>query len=180
MHTCSHFTDFLVAVKVWYTAGMEPKADGVLYEWTASEHVHQVKSNQWYAAYIATGLLVVGAFVLLGSYLAALSLALIFILLFYIARREPALVRYRLMAEGVAINTVLYPYQNLTAFNVIYEPGGTKVVLLRPKRRLMPFIYLEVGDADPVTIRDILLEFVLEDQELQEPFSDILARRLGF
>ena len=48
------------------------------------------------------------------------------------------------------------------------------------ERKGVDMIHMEIGDADPVAIRDILLEFGREDQNLEEPLIDIWARRLGF
>ena len=88
--------------------------------------------------------------------------------------------RYRILVDGVAMNNLLYHFRDLLAFNIVYEPGEVKTVILRSKRTFAPFIHMEIGDADPVAIRDILLEFLPEDQEMQEPLIDIVARRLGF
>jgi len=69
---------------------------------------------------------------------------------------------------------------DIESFNIIYHPGVVKNVIIRSKRRFAPLLHLEIGETDPVALRDILIEFIPEDQELEEAFADILARRLGF
>ena len=84
------------------------------------------------------------------------------------------------MLDGVAIGTMLYHFRDLAAFNIVYEPDETRTVIVRSRRRLTPLLHLEIGETDPVTIRDVLIEFLPEDRTLQEPLVDVLARRIGF
>jgi hypothetical protein len=114
------------------------------------------------------------------NFVGALTLAFVGALVYYIAQQKPSTVRYRLMVDGIVLNNTLYHYQDLESFNVIYEPGETKTIIFRSARRFSPLIHMEIGDADPVEIREVLLEFLPEDLELEEPLVDILARRLGF
>lgn len=151
-----------------------------LYEWQAQEHNHQPKNPAWFMALAAGATLIVGVLALLGNLIGAVTMAAMGALTYFIAQREPKVARYRILVDGVAINTLLYHYRDLAAFNIVYEPGHTKTVILRSKRLLAPLLHMEIGDADPVAIRDILLEFLREDQEMDEPVVDIIARRLGF
>lgn len=151
-----------------------------LFEWQAPAHVHQPKTIWWYVTFAALGTAIVALFIVMGNFIAAIAIGCVGALLYYVLQQKPHLVRYRLMADGVAIRNVLYPYNELAAFNIVYEPGHVKSVLIRGKRRLAPLLHLEIDEADPVAIRDILIEFLPEDQELEEPFVDILTRRLGF
>lgn len=154
--------------------------DATLLEWQAPEHTHQPKSPLWYAILLVGALVIIGVLVWMQNYLAIIAVVLATGLLYYFARTKPAIARYRLMVDGVAINTYLYHYRDLQTFNIVYHPGESTLVLIRSKRRFSPLLHLEIGDADPVAIRDILLEFLPEDQELIEPIPDVLARRLGF
>ncbi|MDZ4342252.1 MAG: hypothetical protein U1E51_07405 [Candidatus Binatia bacterium] len=151
-----------------------------LLEWHAPEHVHRPKTPRWFMILAVGTTLLAAIFLITFNFIAVITTIIIGGLLYYVAQRKPVIFRYRLMVDGAAINNTLYHYRDLDSFNIIYEPGVTKTVLLRSKHRLATLIHMEIGDADPVAIRDILLEFVREDQDLEEPFADILARRLGF
>lgn len=155
--------------------------EATLFEWQAEEHTHRPKSPLWFAALAAGATVAIGLqLFFFANFIGSLTIALIAGLIYYIAQQEPAMMRYRIMVDGVALNNTLYHYEDLDSFNVIYEPGETKTAIFRSQRRFAPFLHMEIGDADPVQIRDILLEFLPEDQTLQEPLVDILARRLGF
>ncbi len=151
-----------------------------LYEWHAQEHEHRPKSPAWFAVLAAgtTGIVVI--LLLLANFIGAIAIALLGALTYHIAQKKPATVRYRIMVDGVAINNALYHYRDVDTFNIVYIPGEVKMVILRSKHRFAPLIHMEIGEADPVEIREILLEFLPENQDLEEPLVDILARRLGF
>lgn len=151
-----------------------------LFAWKAPEHIHQDKGLKWFASFAGGITLIAAGFALFGNFIASLTIAMIGIYMFVVAQHKPSVIRYRLLTEGVALNNALYHYKHLEAFNIVYEPGNVKTVILRSSRRLVPLIHMEIGDADPVAIRDILIEFVQEDIHLEEPFIDIWARRLGF
>lgn len=151
-----------------------------LFEWRALEHNHRPKSSKWFAVLAALVTVFTVFFAINANLIAAITTVFIGALMYYLAQREPAVARYRLMVDGVAIGNTLYHYRDLQAFNIVYEPGHTKTVLLRSKHKLSPLMHMEVGDTDPLAIRDVLLEFLPEDPELTEPLVDIIARRLGF
>lgn len=159
------------------------EVEATLYEWRAKEHEHRPKSPLWYAGLAAGTTVVVGLQALwLANYFGAVVIAVIGAALYYVAQQKPAMARYRIMIDGVAINNVLYHYQDLESFNVIYEAGVVMMVIFRSKRRLAPYIHMEFGssDANPVEVRDILLQYLEEDQEMGEPVADLIARKLGF
>lgn len=158
----------------------EVEAEATLLEWRAEEHHFTPKSPRWYIALALGVTLAAGASVFLGNILGAVAIALVGGLIYVLAQHEPDEVRYRLMVDGVAINDRLYQFRNLAAFNIVYQPGEVKTVLLRSQKMLSPLIQMEIGEADPMKIRETLLEFLPEDLDMQEPVTDTWARRLGF
>ena len=151
-----------------------------LFEWRALEHNHRPKSQRWYIALAASITVISDGFAVTGNLIAAITIAFAGALTYYIAQQEPKMVRYRLMTDGVAFNNTMYHYRELEVFNIVYHPQHTKTVLLRSQRPFAPLLHMELGDTDPVAVRDLLLEFVKEDQDLLEPLVDIYARKLGF
>lgn len=155
--------------------------EATLYEWRAKEHEHRPKSPVWFATLAAAITVIIGLqLFFFFNIFGAVAIAAIGVVIYYIAQQKSRTIRYRIMLDGIAINTTLYHWQDLASFNVIYEPGETKTVIFRSNRSFSPYIHMEIGDADPVEIREILLEFLTEDQNMDEPMADILARKLGF
>lgn len=156
------------------------EALATLFEWRALEHTHRPKSATWFAVLAGSIAVISAGFAVTGNLIAAITIALAGGLTYYVAQQDPKMIRYRLMTDGVAFNNTLYHYQDLDVFNIVYKPGETKTVLLRSHRPFAPLLHMEIGDTDPVAIRDLLLEFVREDLNITEPLVDIYARRLGF
>ena len=151
-----------------------------LLDWSAQTHIHQEKSVRWYMALAGGTTVAVGALLFLGNIVGAFTVGFAGLLTYILSQHEAPVARYRIMVDGVAINTMLYHFRDLHSFNVIYNPGQAKTVILRSKHMFSPHIHLAIGDMDPVAIRDVLLEFLPEDQEMDEPFVDVIARRLGY
>lgn len=150
-----------------------------LFGWEALEHIHQIRNPQWFAVFAAGIALIAIGFIFVGNFIASLTIAMIGGYIFIVAQHKPSRVSYRLLTEGVALHTTLYHYKDLDSFNIIYEPGDVKTVILKSNKRIMPLIHMEIGNADPVAIREILVQFVKEDVHLEEPIIDIWARRFG-
>lgn len=151
-----------------------------LFEWYAEEHNHQPKSPRWFIVLAFATTILVGIFLFTANFIGAIAIGVLGAVLYHFAQKKPKTVRYRIMVDGVALNNMLYHFKELTSFNIVYEPNHTKTVILRSQRQFAPLLHMEIGDADPVMIRTVLLEFLREDQTLEEPFADVLARRLGF
>jgi len=152
-----------------------------LYEWQAAEHTHRPKSPAWFAGLAAGTTMLAGIQALVfANIFGAITIGLIGSFLYFLAQQRPKEVRYRILIDGMAVNSLIYHWRDLDSFNVIYKPGTVKTVIFRNKRTLLMYVHAEIGNADPVEIRRILLEFLREDQDLVEPFADVLARRLGF
>jgi len=151
-----------------------------LYEWQAHEHVHREKTQRWFMVLAAVATITVAFFVISLNIIGAITLAFVAILVYIMAQQKPDTMRYRIMVDGVAIGNTLYQYEDLSSFNIVYEPDETKVLLIRSQRTLAPLVAMEIGVADPNDLRDLLLEFLPEDQQLKEPMADVLARRFGF
>lgn len=151
-----------------------------LFQWHAQEHNHQPKTAKWFIVLSIATTILVGIFLYFINLIGAIATAFLGGFVYYLAQKHPNTLRYRIMVDGVALNNTLYHFKDLDSFNIVYEPGETKTVILRSKHKFTPLIHMEIGDTDPVAIRDILLEFVREDQTLEEPLVDIWARRLGF
>lgn len=151
-----------------------------LFEWRAVEHNHQPKSPAWFIILAAVTTILAGIFLFMFNFTGTIVTAILGAMMYYIAQKKPAIVRYRIMVDGIALNNTLYHYRDIDSFNIVYNPGETKTAIFRSKRPFTPLIHMEIGDADPVAIRDILLEFLPENQDLEEPLVDILARRVGF
>lgn len=148
--------------------------------WKAMEHSHSEKSSDWFWA--------VGIISIAGAVLAIFFGNLLFGLIILLAafngimqgHTKPQVVLYEITRSGIKINETLYPYSSLESFWVIDEEINDRI-LVRSQKLLVPFLVLPFDSTkvNPDEIRDYLLEY-LNEEELEEPLSQIFMERLGF
>lgn len=133
----------------------------------------------------ALGIIMAGLiiyFAAAGNYLAALLFWLAGIVIGFslydrVKNPKPAICKIR--AEGVQVNTDLYPYENVKSFWIFYDPPYHRELSLRVKAPLTGgFVKIPLGDEDPVKIRETLLKFIPEKRQ-EEGLADTLARMVG-
>lgn len=156
-----------------------PKGKGILHEWEAPEFTKYEKDVYW-TAILAIGSIAITIFFLLTkNYIGALVIAMLAILVYVYSKKEPRLIRFAITPMGIKIENKLYKFEELKSFWIFYEPGEIKELSVRTKQLINPYLGLPLGNAKPVTIRQIMLKFLREKKQ-EEPVANILARRLGF
>lgn len=156
------------------------KKEDVVIEWKTPEFEKYEKSNNWFLAVIAIAAALILIFVFTGNFVAAITFVILAIVLFYFSQKNPPESYFALTKDGVIINKNLYPYKYLESFWIIYNPGETKTLYIKSKKMFVPLLALSIGDQNPTRIREILLEYLDENKEEEEPLSDKIARKLRF
>ena len=150
-----------------------------LLSWEALEYEYHEKTTDWYWA---VGIVTFGFFVLaliLKNFLFAILVAIAgFTFALYGARR-PKIVSFAITSRGLKIGEKLYPYDNLKSFWLNYDPPNIKELYVISKKFFAPQISIPLGASDPNKIREYLLKF-LEEKEIQESLSDVIARFFRF
>ena len=148
--------------------------------WEAAEYVVYKKTTRWYVIFgVVLALLLFSAF-LLKSFLTGVVFFLCGVLVFLYSERTPRRSNYEIRDTGILIGNRVFLYRELTAFNLI-ERGDVVYILLVSRRPIMPLIHVPVADdIDPNALRELLLQYLPEDEQVTEPFADVLAHWLGF
>ncbi len=151
----------------------------VLYEWSASEYMHHEKTADWFfaAGIIAFGFLVLA--IILKNALFVILLIVATFSIFILGNRPPRLVVFAITSRGFKIDNRLFPFSTLDHFWLNYDPPQTKELYIVSQKMLMPQITIPLGHTDPNEIREHLAKF-LEEKEIEEPMSHIIARFLRF
>lgn len=148
--------------------------------WKALEHSHVEKTSDWFWA---VGIISVAGAVL-AIYFGNILFGLIILLAAFTGilqgHTKPKILKYEITRKGIWIGETLYPYSTLESFWVIDEEVNDRI-LIRSQKIFMPFIILpyESTEINPDEIRDYLLDYI-DEEELEEPLSQILMERLGF
>lgn len=149
----------------------------VITAWDFPEHEPHERGRRWY---VISALLIVG--LLLFAYYDNNPLLAVIVILAVIAflvseLRGPDTHTFVMTEDGVLVGDIFFDYDELKNFYVIYKPPFVKMLYLQPKSMLRQRIGVPLLDQDPVTIREILLNYLPEDLEKEdEPTSDFLGR----
>ena len=147
------------------------------FSWTAPEVPEYERGPLWYILTGVSFAVLIFLGIIRRSFIEIVLFSLFGIFLLYLAQRRPEQVHCTIDEAGLEINKRLIPWEKLESFNIIYIPGQAKRVLFRANKFFFPLITVELGNTDPVAVREELLRHLPEDPELQEGFADALARR---
>lgn len=148
--------------------------------WRALEHKHTEKSADWF--WIIGVITITGAILSLyfNNILLAILITIAGFTSFLHGHTQPKILEFKITRKGIQAGSSVFTYSALESFWVIDEEINDRVIL-KSKKFLMPYIILPFDSTktDPDEIRDYLLEY-LNEEELQEPLSQLIMERLGF
>ncbi len=155
--------------------------EDALISWLAPEYPYYEKNkNTWIPAILvgAAVLALIFGFVF-KSYSSVLITAVGAVTLLVSAFRKPRLITFSITPRGVFAGRKFYPFDAMASFWIFYDPPVIKELSFRQKQALFPAILFPITDQDPIGLRELLLEY-LKEEEQHISFFDSLARRLGF
>ncbi|XOU94447.1 MAG: hypothetical protein ACNFW9_00080 [Candidatus Kerfeldbacteria bacterium] len=152
----------------------------LLTSWDFPEFQKYSRSFIWY---LIIALIVIGLTIFAIStqgYL-FLGIILLYIFIYYIrAKREPLTLQIKIFEDGIQISdNTFYEWKEIKQFWIIYEPPEVKNLYLEFKTGFKPSITISLENQNPLNIRKILLEYIIEDTDKEdESFSDGFSRLL--
>lgn len=159
----------------------DPVASGeaiIHHAWTVTEREAHVRSLGWY---IITFACVLGVCLYAWSqkniYLALLVCLLVIV--YAIMSRQPEIrFDFKITSAGIQRGPYFYPYSELDAFWVIYQPP-VKRLYIQFRSRLKPQLSIPLNDQHPVRVRDTMALYLTEDtSKEEESLTDTLQRTL--
>ena len=160
--------------------GQENIGETIL-QWEIPEFVKHHRTRAWYlvAGVIAGIFLIYALFTL--NFLFAIIIMIGAVIVVVDDRRHPRLFDFRLTDRGAVIGPKFYPYKEMDRFWIIYEPPEVKNIYFSFKTIGRTNFTVPLADANPLEVRDLLLDFIPEDldQETESP-TDSLRRILRF
>jgi len=148
------------------------------YHWQAPEHEIFEKDKKWYA-YAGLILAAIIAYaVIINSPVMAITFILIGAVGYMTLQKEPRIVNFSIISEGIVMHKTMYHFDNIESFWIFYEPGQIKVISLHIKSKFLPYIHIPIGEADPNIIRELLVENINEEKH-EHSMVDIFERIIG-
>ena len=147
--------------------------------WEAPEHYHTEKSNDWFwvVGIIAIASAIAAFF--FGNFLFAILILVASVSLSLVALRHPKVIPFSVSTRGVSVDDTLYTYSSLDSYFIDEVNYSTPQLLLKTKKFYLPLVVLPLPDEYLHDIEDIL-SVRLPEEELEEPFINLLLEFFGF
>jgi hypothetical protein len=157
---------------------LEQHSKDALLSWSAPEF-EMFEQNKKRLSYIALILL---AIIVYATFTNNPIMAIVFVLIGIVAymqmNKEPRILNFQIVPEGILAGNELYEFENIRSFWIFYDPKNIKVISLHIKSYLTPFVHIPIQNEDPVEIRRILLKYIPEIKQ-EHNLAEILERFLG-
>lgn len=146
--------------------------------WHVPEYDKHDRGLWWYivAGIITAGLLWYA--IADGNFLFALIILLFAFIIFTHHRSEPLNVQFAIHERGVRVGERFFLFRELESFAIIYEPPIVKKLYITPRGQVLrKEIPVDLGDVDPIYVRQLLVTVVKEDLDREgQSSSEVLAR----
>lgn len=150
-----------------------------VFVWEAPAWERHDRHPYWYLWMSAVTLVFAAIAIFTGNYLFAFIIFLIAIILILAGNEEPHTMLIQVGNNGIVVDGKLFLYSDLHEFALIYHPPETKILYLEPKAYTRGRLRVQLGNQDPVALRNHLRQYLHEDLDLRdEHISDIFGRLL--
>ena len=149
-----------------------------LIQWEFPEYVQHSRPTWWYVIAGLGGRGIIIWALMDGNFLFALIILLFAFILFTDRKGEPITVQFGIYERGVQIGRNFYLFRELNSFAVVYEPPHVERLYLMPKTSVLRNEFsVPLEGKDPLHIRSLLLDYLIEDLEREtESNSDAVSR----
>jgi hypothetical protein len=146
--------------------------------WEAPEYFHREKNQDWFWGLAIITVTLVVLSIILGNPLFGIFIAIAGFAVALFAHRPPRIIEVEMGPRGIRLEKNLYHFSELESFWIREEDLHPKV-LIKSKRKFMPYIIVPLGDVHHDDVRDYLLYFLKEEPH-NEPFMQRVIEYFGF
>jgi len=150
-----------------------------LIKWHFPEFEQPDRSVSWYVILFIIFATLLTYSVVTLNFLFAIIVVMVVVILFLHQRKDPIELEIKITEAGIEIGERFYAYKELNKFFIIYEPPEVSNLYIEFKSNLKPDLSIPLKKQNPITVRDILIDFLVEDVDKEEePTADFLTRWL--
>lgn len=151
----------------------------VLMQWTFPEFTEHTRSRGWYIGFLVILALLVLYSLLTSNYTFLMFIVLLALIMVLRFRRPPLDVMFSIRDEGLEVGRRFYPWRELKDFWILYRPPEIKKLYVEFKATARPSLDIALQAQNPLRIRQLLTEHLLENTEREEePMTDQVTRYL--
>lgn len=147
--------------------------------WEAPEHRHVEKGSDWFWAVGIIAFASATASFLLGNFLFAILIFVAAAALSLVALRRPRIIAFAISTRGIRVGDTWYPYASLESFCIDIMNYAEPQLLIKSKKMYMPLIVIPLPE-EYIDDVDLIIHDRLPEEELEEPFFNVLLEFFGF
>jgi uncharacterized membrane protein YobD (UPF0266 family) len=147
--------------------------------WTAPEFRYYQKTLGWYVALVAIALLLIVFFIFEKDTFAAVSMAILAVLVGLFSLQKPREVSIILADSGVSFGNIHFPYKQLKYFWIV-NTQNHRTLNLEASTVINHTVIIEIMDEDEEHIRKFLLRHLQEHHQTRETFAQKVSHKLKF
>jgi hypothetical protein len=152
-------------------------SEDVLAHWRAPEYEVFERDKKWYIYMTLALAFVIGYAIYTNGIIMAITFILIGVVGYIHINKAPRTLDFIITRDGLLAGREFFEFDNLLSFWIFYELEGKKVISLRAKSHLVPYVYIPIHEEDPVEIREILIKYLPEVKQ-EEGIMEIAERVL--
>ncbi|MBU0707707.1 hypothetical protein KKG41_05030 [Patescibacteria group bacterium] len=148
----------------------EPTIDHgkTLISWKFPEYVEHKRSKAWYIIFFVIGIGAIVYSIFTQNILFIVIIIILWTTILISTRRKPQRLRVNITEDGLEIEDKFYEYDKFNNFWIIYNPPEVKYLYVSYKSSYRPDIVIPIERANPVKIREALIDNVPEDTSKEE------------
>lgn len=153
--------------------------DTVLLSWESLSFEKKAKDYKWYLVACIIILIAIGYLIWQKDWFTIGIVVVVSAVLFwYVKTTKPQKVTYKLTPLGLYANERLYPFAEIHSFWIVYNQSVQNLYIAFTKKYL-PSLVINLGEADPITLKNILLRRIPEQEKRTENTIDKIVRLIG-
>ncbi|MBX4191519.1 MAG: hypothetical protein KW804_01835 [Candidatus Doudnabacteria bacterium] len=146
--------------------------------WKAQNHIQHRHSTGWYVGFTIVSLGLLGFAYYSRSLTAAITFVLIIVVLLILSIQPSQEITYKITKTGIIVGNVVYPFKVIKKFWVLYNPPEVKTLNFETTAYLNNRVIVQLGKQDPIQVKLLLGNYLIEDIDMEESMSEGLARKL--
>ena len=152
--------------------------ENVIISWIVPEYETYDRSKSWYIIASIVAIIVLIHALWTANFLFVVIIVLASTVIILNDSGKPEDIGFAIVDEGLIIGTKFIDYDELKNFSIIYKPHqDIKKLYFEFHNIIRPRLSIQLGNINPLKIRDILLNYLQEDLEREsEPFSERLGK----
>lgn len=150
-----------------------------LLSWDAPEFIDHDRDVKWYLSAVVLGIGLLAYSLFTRDWYFIVILVIVVPVAFKYLHIKPELKRYGISRVGITVDERLYSFDEIHSFWIVYQPP-VKTLDILSTRKYFPNLTIQLGDQDPVIVKNILKKYIPEQEKRGEAFMDKVTRIIKF